>query len=93
MVIELPGVSATDVSIEMEDDRLVVSGEKKIDELAEGFTSLRDERRKGKFSKSFEFSKQINPDAIQAEFKNGLLNVVLPKSEKVLPRKIEIKVG
>ncbi len=93
MVVELAGVSADDVSIEMQDDNLIVSGEKKVDELAEGFTSLRDERRNGKFYKSFEFSKQINPDEIQAEFKNGLLNVVLPKSEEVLPRKIEIKLG
>ncbi len=93
LVLELAGVSGDDVSIEMQDDNLVVSGEKKVETLEEGFTSLRDERRKGAFKKSFEFSKQIDADKIQAEFKNGLLNVVLPKSEKVLPRKIEIKLS
>ncbi|MFK7770009.1 MAG: Hsp20/alpha crystallin family protein [Mariniblastus sp.] len=93
LVIELAGVVAENVSIEMQEDKLMVSGEKHVEELAEGFTSLRDERRKGSFSKSFEFAKQVNSDEISAEFKNGLLSVVLPKSEKVLPRKIDIKLG
>ncbi len=92
MLVELPGVDPGDVNLEMQEGRLEISGEKKINELVEGVKSVRDERQSGEFKRAFEFSKLVEPDQIQAEFKNGLLKVVLPKSEKILPRKIDIKV-
>lgn len=91
LVMELPGVSADDVSIEMKENRLVVSGAKTVAEAAEGERLSRSERRGGEFSRSFEFAAQVDADAISAEFKDGLLSIKLPKSEKVLPRKIQIK--
>jgi HSP20 family protein len=92
MLVELPGVDPADVNLEMQEGRLEISGEKKNDELGEGVSSVRDERQSGEFKRAFEFSKLVEPDQIQAEFKNGLLKIVLPKSEKILPRKINIKV-
>ena len=91
MVVELPGIDPADVSVEMQEGRLEISGEKKIAELAEGGNYVRDERLKGEFKRVFEFSKLIEPDEIKAEFKNGLLHIDLPKSAKVLPRKIDIQ--
>ena len=93
MVVELPGFDPADVTVEMQEGRLELSGEKKIDDLAEGVEYLRDERLRGEFKRTFEFSKLIEPDQIQAEFKNGLLKIKLPKSAKALPRKIDIQVN
>ncbi len=92
MVVELPGLDPADVSVEMQEGRLEISGEKKIAELADGIQTIRDERQQGTFNRIFEFSKQIEPDGIKAEFKNGLLKIDLPKSAKALPRKIDIQV-
>ena len=92
MQIELPGVNAGDVSLEMKDNHLIVAGSKQLDELADGIKRLRDERLSGEFERVFEFSQQVDSDRIEAEFKNGILAITLPKSETVLPRKIEIKV-
>lgn len=91
VVMELPGVAAEDVAIEMKEGRLEISGTKSIVEVNEGDRQLKRERRGGEFLRSFEFASQLDADKISAEFKNGLLTIVLPKSEKVLPRKIEIK--
>ena len=93
MVVELPGVDPADVTLEMQEGRLEISGEKKVDELEEGVDSVRNERLSGEFKRVFEFSKLVEADAIKAEFKNGLLTIELPKSEKILPRKINIQVG
>lgn len=92
MVVELPGVDPAEVSVEMQEGRLEISGEKKAAELVEGVSSLRDERLSGAFKRVFEFAKMVEPDGIQAEFKNGLLKIELPKSARVLPRKIDIQV-
>lgn len=93
VIVELPGVNPENVTVEMEEGRLEISGSKEIPELEEGFDSLKQERSSGSFKRVFEFSKQVEPDQIKADFKNGLLTIVLPKSEKVLPRKIQIDVS
>ncbi|QEG20863.1 Hsp20/alpha crystallin family protein [Mariniblastus fucicola] len=91
LVMELPGVSADDVSIEMKENLLVVHGKKVVDKPGEGQRLAKSERRGGAFARKFEFASQIDADGISAEFKDGLLSIELPKSEKVLPRKIEIR--
>jgi len=91
LVMELPGVSAEDVSIEMKENLLVISGNKVIADAGEGERFAKSERRGGEFSRKFEFASQVDADAITADFKNGLLVLQLPKSEKVLPRKIQIR--
>ncbi len=91
VVMELPGVSADDVSIEIKDNILDVHGTKTVAEPAEGQRRARSERRSGNFGRKFEFSTSVDADGISAEFRHGLLTIQLPKSEKVLPRKINIK--
>lgn len=91
LVMELPGVSADDVSIEMKENRLVISGTKIVAQAGEGERLAKSERRCGEFSRKFEFASLVDADAISAEFKDGLLSIDLPKSEKVLARKIQIK--
>lgn len=91
LVMELPGVSPESVSIEMKDNRLEIGGNKTVAKAAEGERVAKSERRGGEFRRQFEFATQIDADAITADFKDGLLTITLPKSEKVLPRKIEIR--
>ena len=86
--IELPGLSADDVAVELKEGRLSVSGEKTS--VENDMTVLKSETRNGKFSRSFKFPAQLSADKISANFKNGMLSVELPKSEAVLSRKIEI---
>ncbi len=89
--VELPGVDADSVSVEVSDGNLMITGEKKTVELAEGSTAHRSERRSGKFNRSFEFPVQVDFEKIAATFKAGVLSVSLPKSERVLPRKIDVQ--
>lgn len=90
--IEMAGVDVGDVAVEVIDDRLVVSGEKKALEVDETSTVHRRERVAGKFERSFEFPVQVDFEKIEASTSNGVLTINVPKAEKVMPRKIEISV-
>lgn len=90
--MELPGISSEDVSVELKDGSLEISGEKKIPEPAEGSKLLKSDRQSGTFSRTYKFSTQLDADKISASFKNGMLLVELPKSDQVRPRKIEVKI-
>ena len=87
---DLPGMSEADVNIELEDNVLTVSGERKAEheEKREGF--YRVERAFGSFSRSLTLPKGIDGDAVTAGFENGVLEVRVPKPEQRKPRKIEI---
>ena len=92
IVMELPGVDPSNVSIEMNDNLLEIVGARDAVELAEGETSLRDERLHGSFHRKFGFKQAVDNDSISASFKHGLLSVSLPKAKSALPKKIDIKV-
>jgi HSP20 family protein len=90
---DLPGMRQEDVKIELEDNVLTVSGERKAEHEAreEGFYRL--ERAFGAFSRSLTLPKGVNPESVSASFANGVLEVHIPKPEAVKPRRIEIAVG
>ena len=87
---DLPGMTENDVNIELEDNVLTVSGERKAEheEKREGF--YRVERSFGTFSRSLTLPKGIDPEAVTAGFQNGVLEVRVPKPEQRKPRKITI---
>ena len=91
--VELAGVKPADVSVEMHDGVLEVSGQREKMELPEGVRALKVEQRTGEFRRKFEFPTLVDADRIEASYENGVLSIKLPKSEKVLPRKINIKVA
>ena len=91
--LELPGLTADDINIEIKEGILEVAGESKRADLAEGEKALRRERAFGAFRRKFEFPVTVDADKISAEFNNGILKLRIPKSEKVLPREIEINVA
>lgn len=87
---DLPGMSEEDVSIEVEDQTLTISGERKADSdlREEGFHRV--ERAFGGFSRSLTLPKGIDPEAVAASFDRGVLEVRVPKPEQRKPRKIAI---
>ena len=90
---DLPGLSEEDVNVELEDNVLTVSGERKAEtEKSEG-GYYRVERAFGHFSRSLTLPEGIDPDAIAAEFDRGVLEVRVPKPEERKPRRVQIGLG
>ena len=87
---DLPGVSLEDVSIELEDTVLTVSGERKADHENTGEGFYRVERTFGAFSRSLTLPKGVDAEAIAASFNDGVLEVRIPKPEERKPRRIAI---
>jgi HSP20 family protein len=92
IVAELPGVKKEDVKISFEKGQLTLSGEWKTQAAAEEASHVRNELRRGSFTRSFEIGHEVNADAISAELADGILRVVLPKVEEAKPREISVKV-
>jgi HSP20 family protein len=90
---DLPGLSEEDVNIELEDNILTISGERKAEheERKEGY--YRVERSSGTFSRSLTLPEGVNPDGVRASFDRGVLEVRIPKPEERKPRKVAISVG
>jgi HSP20 family protein len=89
---ELPGMKREDIHLELKDGNLTLSGERKADKPAEGVEYSHVERVDGKFLRSFSLPETVKHDAIQATYKDGVLEVHVPKAEEVKPRQIEITV-
>ena len=90
---DLPGLTESDVTIELEDNVLSVSGERKAEHESKGEGFYRVERAFGSFSRSLTLPKGIDPEAVTAAFENGVLEVRVPKPEQRKPRKISIAGG
>ena len=90
---DLPGLSESDVKIELEDNVLTISGERKAEheERNEGY--YRVERASGAFQRSLTLPEGVNPEAIKASFDKGVLEVRIPKPEQRKPRKVTISSG
>jgi HSP20 family molecular chaperone IbpA len=89
VVLEMPGVSKDSLDVDVENDVLTITG--RIDfSRYEGLQPLYTEYNVGNYSRSFQISSKINQDGIKAELKDGVMTVVLPKSEKAMPRKIQV---
>ncbi len=90
---DLPGLSEKDVNIELEDNVLTVSGERKAEheERKEGY--YRVERASGSFSRSLTLPEGVDPEAVSASFERGVLEVRIPRPEERKPRKVAISVG
>lgn len=91
--LDLPGVDKNNVKVKFEDDTLVVSGERKYESSVDGKNFHRVERIYGSFTRSISVPKDVDPEKIGANFKNGVLEITLPKTEEVKPKEIEIKVN
>ncbi len=89
---ELPGMNKENVKVSIEDNVLTLQGERKFEEETKRENYHRVERRYGAFTRSFTLPNYVDATKIKAEFKDGLLNVVLPKRPEAKPKQIEVKV-
>ncbi len=91
--VELPGVKKEDISIDVNDDTLTISGERKVKEEHKEDNFYKVESVYGKFERSFSLPEDVDTDKIEATSKNGVLEIKIPKVQKVekAPKKIEIK--
>lgn len=87
---DLPGLREEDVSIEVDDGVLTVSGERRAEHEQKEKGWFRVERAFGRFSRSVTLPEGVDPDAVSAEFDRGVLTVRVPKPEQRKPRRIEI---
>lgn len=90
---DLPGVSEEDVAIEIRDNVLTVSGERRTEHEDQREGYHRVERAFGSFSRSLTLPKGVDADAVTARFDRGVLEVRVPKPEERKPRRVEISVG
>ncbi|HIE57964.1 MAG TPA: Hsp20/alpha crystallin family protein [Anaerolineales bacterium] len=88
---ELPGVKADDLDINVLGDNLTVAGLRPQDEAPEDARYHRRERGFGKFSRTIQLPFQVDIKNVKATFKNGVLNITLPRAEVDKPKKIAIK--
>jgi HSP20 family protein len=90
---DLPGVDQDDIEIEVKDGVLTVSGERKAQHETQREGYHRVERSFGRFSRSLELPKGVDPQNVSAHFDKGVLEVRMPKPEERKPTRIEIKSG
>lgn len=90
---ELPEIKKEDVKLTVQDDVLCISGERKYEKEEKGKKYHRMERAYGSFMRSFTLPEDADGSKVAAEYKDGILKVHLPKSEKAKPKSIEVKVA
>jgi HSP20 family protein len=90
---DLPDVNEKEMDVRVEDNMLTIRGERKFEKSVTEDNFLRVERAYGAFSRSFSLPHTVNAEAIQAEYKNGVLNIHIPKREEAKPKQIKVNVA
>lgn len=90
--VELPGMKKDDIQLSLHENCLTVSGERRYDEK-NGAEPSRAERFFGRFQRTFTLPKAVQSDKVQAQYRDGILTVTLPKTEESKPKQIEVKVS
>lgn len=90
---ELPGMKKEDINLEFRDGAVTLSGERRFDQPAEGVDYHRNERVAGKFMRSFHLPLTIKQEELKATYRDGILEIHVPKSEEAKPRQIAINLN
>jgi len=89
--LDVPGMSKDDISINLQNGTLTVSGERSSEKTEEGEEYVRVERAFGNFHRTFRLPDAVDPDSIEAAYDNGVLSIHVPKTEENTRRQIEIQ--
>jgi HSP20 family protein len=89
---ELPGMEKDNIEVNLSGDRLTIKGEKKQEEEVKKEGYYRSERSYGSFLRTLELPTEVQPDKVKASFKNGILEIHLPKTEEAKKKEIKVKV-
>lgn len=91
---DLPGVKKDDLDISIQDGVLTINAETRYEDEKKGNGRvIRQERRYGKFVRSMRLGDAVDVDKVKAEYKDGVLSLVLPKAEQVRPKRIDVQVS
>jgi HSP20 family protein len=90
--VEVPGMNESDLKVSFEDGLLTVSGERQF-ERKDDRNYHRIERTYGSFSRSFSLPRTVDPNSIAAHYRDGILEIEIPKLEEAMPKQIQINVG
>lgn len=89
---DLPGLKPGDFDLSVENYTLTLRGERRFEKRQEGDNYHRVERSYGGFTRTFTLPQTVNVEDVQAEFRDGVLRVTLPKREEVKPRQIQVAI-
>ena len=90
---DVPGMEQKDIKVNIDNNMLTISGERKFDDEENKEKYHRVERAYGRFSRTFQLPNTTDAGKIQASYKNGVLEVTLPKLEEAKPRSIQVQVN
>ena len=90
LTAEVPGLSVQDIRIQLENDVLTVSGERKV-QVPQGYNAHRRERGSTSFTRSFNLPVKVDAEKVTATLKDGVLNLEMPKMPAAQPRQIAIR--
>jgi HSP20 family protein len=88
---ELPGMNAKDIEVKLENSVLMLKGERHFEKETKEENYHRVEREYGTFSRSFSLPVPVDADKVNAEYKDGVLKIVLPKKEERKPKPIKVE--
>lgn len=88
--MDLPGIKAEEIDIHLTDNTLTVSGERKEEKEEKGKTFHRIERRQGSFSRTVTLPCCVDEAKVDAQYKDGVLTIKMPKSEEAKSRKVKV---
>ncbi len=91
--LEVPGMEAKDLDIQVMADRVAIAGERKSETRSEEKGTTRSEFRYGKFQRVIPLPARIQNDNVSAEYKDGILNLTLPKSEEEKNKVVKVNIG
>ena len=90
---DLPEVNPQDLDIHVENNILIIRGERKFENKVNEENYLRIEREYGSFSRTFSLANSVNSEAIKADYQNDVLTLTIPKREEAKPKQIKVNVG
>src|ERR1700752_750107 len=90
---DLPDIKPEDLDIRVENNILTIRGERKFEKKEDEKNYLRVERSYGSFARSFSLANTVNTEAIQADYKDGVLTLNIPKRDEAKPKQIKVQVG
>jgi HSP20 family protein len=90
---DLPEVNKEDVKVTLQDGMIAIAGDRHQEKEEKGTKFHKVEREYGHFERRFSLPTDVETDKVHAEFKDGVLNLRLPKSAKAMPRTVEVKVA
>ena len=90
---DLPGVNKEDIKIDVNNNALTIKGEKKLEEKTEKDNYMRVERSYGSFTRTFTLSDKVDSGNIKAAYKDGVLELTLPKKEEAKPKEIKVEIN